>query len=215
MLSGAVLSSKINLALGKAANAVGFPYLWYRPSGNGAVVDPANLLGTVQAYIDASQGLAALPSQWGKADRFAILDLTNVLAGDYLVGQARRYFVCEIPLIAGVVRLAACNETFSLSRPAGADPGPSFRRGVPNPIPYAAGWPGWLNLAERRSASELRLQGAVDQPNAQIFLPASLPGQIVRGDQLVTSETLATTWTVQGAILSANGWQLTAIRAGA
>jgi hypothetical protein len=52
-------------------------------------------------------------------------------------------------------------------------------------------------------------------PNAQILLPASLPGQLNRGDQLTTSDLQSTIWTVHGAALSANGWQVTAIRGGA
>jgi hypothetical protein len=215
MVSGPVIAGKVNYGLGKAGNSAGFPYAWYRPSGGGPVVGPANLMGTLNAYVSTNKALAAQSSDWGKVDRFAAFDPAGMMAGDYLVGQGQVYFLGELVQISGMVRLAICNETFTWSQMGSSDPGPSFRRGLPASAPIATGWPGWLNIADRRSAPELHLQGSLEMPNAQIFLPASLPGQINRGDQLTTSETQATTWTVQGAVLSPNGWQITAIRAGA
>jgi len=215
MVSGPMIAAKVNYGLGKGGNAAGYPYSWYRPNGAGAVVAAGNLMGSINAYISTNKALQAESSDWGKADRFAAFDPTDLLAGDYLVGQGQTYFVGELVLVCGMVRLAACNETFTWSQLGASDPGPGFRRGVITSVPSASGWPGWLNIADRRSNPELHLEGAVDMPNAQIFLPVSLPGQIDRGDRLTTGELQATTWTVQGAVLSANGWQITAIRAGA
>lgn len=215
MVSGLVIAAKVNYGLGKAGDSAGFPYSWYRPNGNGPVVASANLMGVLNAYVATNKALAAQSSDWGKGDRFAAFDPTGMLAGDYLVGQGQSYFLGEIIEISGMVKLSLCNDVFSWSQMGASDPGPSFRRGVPAAAPLATGWPGWLALADRRSAPELQLEGSLQMPNAQIFLPVSLPGQINRGDRLTTSEAVATTWTVQGAVLSPNGWQITAIRAGA
>lgn len=215
MVSGQVIAAKVNYGLGKGGKAAGFFYSWYRPNDVGPVVVAGNLMGTLSAYIATNKALEAQSSDWGKSDRFAAFDPTDLLAGDYLVGQGQTYFLGELVQISGVVRLTICNETFNWLQMGASNPGPGFRRGVPTAAPFAAGWPGWLSIAGRRSAPELHLQGEVDMPNAQILLPASLPGQINRGDQLITSEAEATTWTVQGAVLSSNGWQITAIRAGA
>ena len=215
MVSGQMIAAKVNYGLGKGGNAAGFAYTWYRPSGTGPVIAAESLMGTLNAYIATNKALEAQSSDWGKADRFAAFDPTALLAGDYLIGQGQVYFLGEKILISGMVRLVVCNETFTWSEMVARDPGPGFRRGVLIATPSATGWPGWLNIADRRSAPELHLEGTVDMPNAQIFLPASIPGQINRGDQLTTGEAQATTWTVQGAVLSPNGWQITAVRAGA
>jgi hypothetical protein len=215
MVTGSVIAAKVNLGLGKSGGAAGFPYAWYRPNGTGPVIAPGNLMGLTNAYIATNPALAAQPSGWGKADRFGAFDPTEVAAGDYLVGQGESYFVAELVLISGMVRLVICNETFTWSQLGASSTGPGFRRGVLTPTPFAAGWPGWMAIADRRAPSDLHLQGTVEMPNAEILLPASWPGQISRGDQLTTGEAQATTWTVQGAVLSSNGWQVTAIRAGA
>ncbi len=215
MVTGSVISARVNYGLGKAGSAAGFAYSWYRPSGAGPVVSPGNLMGAVDAYIATNKALAAQPSDWGIADRFAAFDPTALQPGDYLVGQGESYFLAELVLVCGMVRLVTCNEVFAWSQLGARDPGPGFRRGVQSSTPAATGWPGWLSLADRRSTPELHLQGSVEMPNAQILLPACFPGQINRGDLLTTSETEATKWTVQGAVLSPNGWQVTAIRAGA
>jgi hypothetical protein len=215
MVSGATIAAKVNYGLGKAGNAAGFPYSWYRPQGSGAPIVAGNLLGTVNAYISTSKSLQPQSSDWGKSDRFATFDPTNFLAGDYLVGQGDTLFVAELVPLAGMVRLVLCNEIFSWSRMGVAAPGPEFRRGVKVAAPVATGWPGWITVAERRSPPDLHLPGSIEMPNAQILLPATMPGQVIRGDELTTSETQAITWTVQGSALSNNGWQITAIRAGA
>jgi hypothetical protein len=215
MVSGQLIAAKTNYGLGKAGNSAGFSYNWYRPNGGGPVITSANLMGSVDAYVSTNKALAAQSSDWGKPDRFAAFDPTDLLAGDYLAGQGLTYFLGELVLISGMIRLTICNETFTWLQIGASDPGPGFRRGVVTSSPSASLWPGWLAVADRRSSPELHLQGAVDMPNAQILLPVSMPGQINRGDQLVTGETQATTWTVQGAVKSTNGWQITAIRAGA
>jgi len=215
MVSGSVIAAKVNYGLGKGGESAGFPFTWYRPNGSGSVVTPANLMGMVNAYIATNKALAAQSSDWGKADRFAAFDPSEMLAGDYLVGQGQTYFLGELVQISGMVRLAICNEVFSWSRLGSSNAGPGFRRGVPSTVPLAAGWPGWLGVADRRSTPELHLPGSLEMPNAQILLPASWPGQINRGDELTTGEMQASTWTVQGAALTSNGWLITAIRAGA
>ncbi len=215
MVSGAMIEAKVNAGLGKAGNAVGFAYAWYRPGTSGPAIAPTNFLGNINAYIATNKGLAAQPSNWGTADRFAAFDSSNFLAGDYLVGDQQSYFLGELVPISGMVRLVVCNETFTWSQMGATAPGPSFRRGVRVPTPQITGWPGWLAASERRSSPELRLPGSVDEPNAEIFLPVSIPRAINRGDILTTGEVSPLSWTVQGAVYSPNGWQISAIRAGA
>jgi hypothetical protein len=215
MVSGALIQGKVNYGLGKAGTAAGFPYAWYRPTGAGPVIASGNLMSATPtlAYIVTKATLFPSPSEWSKADRFAAFDPTDFLAGDYLVA-AETMFVAEIVPLAAAIRLVLCNETFTWSRLAKAPAGPGFD---PSGVltPYATGWPGWIEASDRRSPGELHLPGAVEMPSAMISLPASIPGQILRGDELTTGDTLNLTWTVQSAVLSPNGWQITAIRAGA
>ena len=214
MPTGAQIAAKVAYGLGKGGNAAGFPYQWYRPQGTGAVVVSGNLLGSVTAFVATKASLRPQSSDWGKADRFAAFDPTNFLAGDYLVGE-QTMFLAELIPLASSIRLVLCNETFTWSKMSDPPPGPGFRPGVRIATPQVVGWPGWLQPSDRRSPGELHLPGAVEMPSAEILLPPSIPGQILRGDQITTSEALPITYTVQSAISSPNGWQITAIRAGA
>ncbi|HVE21830.1 MAG TPA: hypothetical protein VNC39_07635 [Acidocella sp.] len=213
-MSESAIAASINLGLVQTASMLGVPHSWYRPQGAGPVVAAGNLRGTVMAYVTSTQNLQPQSAAWGKADRFAAFDAAGFLAGDYLVAN-ETYFLAEIMPLASALRLALCNEVFAWSQMQRAAVGPGNRAGALMAVPQATGWPGWLQPSERRTAPDLHLPGDVDQPNAQILLPASLPGQIARGDQLTTGETQPVTWTVQSAVLSANGWQITAIHAGA
>lgn len=213
MVESAVAAS-INLGLARTAQALGIPYGCYRPLGPGPVIQPGNSRGTVMAYVTSTANLTPQSAAWGKADRFGAFDATGFLAGDYLVAS-ETYFLAEIVPLASSLRLALCNEVFTWSQLQRDAAGPGNRAGSLVAVPQAAGWPGWLQASERRTVPDMHLPGTVDQPNAQILLPASFPGQIMRGDQLTTSAAQPVTWTVQSAVLSANGWQITAIRAGA
>jgi hypothetical protein len=213
-MSERAIAAAINFGLAQTGSVLGLPHCWYRPQGTGPVIAPGNLLGTVMAHITTTATLLPQSAAWGKADRFGAFDPTGFVAGDYLVGT-ETYFLAEIVPLAPALRLALCNEVFTWSQLQRSNAGPANRAGALLAVPQASGWPGWLQASERRTAADLHLPGAVDQPNAQILLPASFAGQIMRGDQLITAEVKPVTWTVQSAVLSANGWQIMAIRAGA
>jgi hypothetical protein len=213
-MSESAIQAAINLGLARTAQVLGVPHDWYRPLGAGPVIQPGNLRGTVLAYVTTTADLTPQSAAWGKADRFAAFDAACFLAGDYLVAK-ETYFLTEIVPLANSLRLALCNEVFTWSQVQRSAAGPGNRAGALVAVPQATGWPGWLQASQRRTVPDLHLPGTVDQPNAQILLPASFPGQIVRGDQLTTSEIQPASWTVQSAVLSANGWQIMAIRAGA
>jgi hypothetical protein len=213
-MSESAIEAAINLGLARTAQALGIPHGWYRPLDAGPAIQPGNARGTVMAYVTSTENLAPQSAAWGKVDRFGAFDPTNFLAGDYLVAS-ETYFLAEIMPLANALRLALCNEVFAWSQLQRAAAGPGNRAGSLVAVPQATGWPGWLQASERRTVPDLHLPGTVDQPNAQILLPASFPGQIMRGDQLTAGVVQPTVWTVQSAVLSTNGWQITAIRAGA
>ncbi len=214
MVNGAAIAAKVNYGLGISGAKAGFPVQWYRPMGTGPVVATGNLQGLVDAIIAPATNFLAAAGQWGKGDRFGAFDPTGFLAGDYIVGNDT-LFLAEIVPGAAAVRLVLCNEVLTWSKMSDPPPGPGFRPGVRVATPVVTGWPGWLQPSDRKSPGEMHLPGAVDMPSVAVFLPASIPGQILRGDQLQTGEALPVTYTVESAIYSPNGWQLTAIRAGA
>jgi hypothetical protein len=214
MVSGATIAEKVNYGLGISGSKAGFPMQWYRPSGSGPVIASGNLQGTVNAIVSPATNFLAAAGQWGKGDRFGAFDPTNFLAGDYIVG-GDTLFVAEIVPSAAAVRLVLCNEVLTWSTTSDPPPGPGFRPGVRVATPVVTGWPAWLQPADKKSPSEMHLPGAVEMPNVAVFLPASIPGQILRGDQLQTADPLPITYTVESAIYSPNGWQITAIRGGA
>lgn len=214
MVSGATIAAKVNYGLGISGSKAGFPVQWYRPSGTGPVIASGNLCGTVNAIVAPNTNFVAAAGEWGKGDRFGAFDPTDFLAGDYIVGSDT-LFLAEIVPGAASVRLVLCNEVFTWSKMSDPPPGPGFRPGVRVATPVVTGWPGWLQPSDRKSPAEMHLPGGVEMPNAAVFLPASLPGQVLRGDQLQTGEVLPITYTVESAIYSPNGWQITAMRAGA
>jgi hypothetical protein len=213
-MSESAIAAAINLGLAQTASVLGIQHGWYRPQGPGPVIGPGNLRGSVMAYVSSTANLTPQPPAWGKADRFGAFDAAGFLAGDYLVAR-ETYFLTEIVPLASSLRLVLCNEVFTWSQVQRTAAGPGNRAGALIAVPQATGWPGWLQTSERRTVPDMHLPGTVDQPNAQLLLPASFPGQVMRGDQLIASATQPATWTVQSAVLSASGWQITAIRAGA
>jgi hypothetical protein len=214
MVSGAVIAAKINYGLGISGSKAGFPMQWYRPAGTGPVVAPGNLYGTVNAIVSPANNFVAAAGEWGKGDRFGAFDASAFLAGDYIVGSDT-LFLAEIVPGAAAVRLVLCNSVFIWSKTSDPPPGPGFRPGVRVATPVVTGWPGWLQPSDRKSPAEMHLPGAVEMPSVAVFLPASLPGQVLRGDQLQTGDVLPVTYTVESAIYSPNGWQVSAMRAGA
>ncbi len=214
MVSGASIAAKVNYGLGISGLKAGFPVQWYRPSGGGPAIAAGNLQGVVNAIVAPAANLSAAAGQWGKGDRFAAFDPTGFVAGDYIVGSDT-LFVAEIVPGAAAVRLVLCNEMLSWSKMSDPPPGPGFRPGVRVATSVVTGWPGWVQPSDKKSPGEMHLPGAVDMPSVMVFLPASIPGQILRGDQLRSGEALPVTYTVESAIYSPNGWQIIAIRAGA
>ena len=199
MVSGAAIAAKVSYGLGISGSKAGFPVQWYRPAGTGPVITPGNLFGTVNAIV---------------APATNFVDPSAFLVGDYLVGSDT-LFLAEIVPGAAWVRLVLCNAVFTWSQMSDPPPGPGFRPGVRVATPVVTGWPGWLQPSDRKSPAELHLPGAVEMPSVAVFLPASIPGQVLRGDQLHTGDVLPVTYTVESAIYSPNGWQITAMRAGA
>jgi hypothetical protein len=187
---------------------------WYRPSGVGPVIAAGNLLGVVDAIVSPATDFRAAAGAWGKGDRFGAFDPTNFLAGDYIVGRDT-LFLTEIVPSSASVRLVLCNQVFTWSKPGDPPTGPGFRPGVRVATPVVVGWPGWLQPSDKKMPGEMHLPGEVGMPSVMVFLPASIPGQVMRGDQLQTGEALPVTYTVESATCSPNGWQLNAVRAGA
>jgi hypothetical protein len=215
MATASSIQSRVNYGYGKVASILGAPYSWYRPAAPGAVVQPANLLGSVLAYVTASRSLNPGPSGVGKPDRYAAFDPTNFLAGDYLVGP-ETYFLGEAMPITGLSHLLLCNETFTLSRRGEQAPGEDYvGGGLQSNAVVAVAFPGWIKSGDRRQASNLHLPGEVEMPTVNILLPVSIPAQVLRGDELTTSDVTASRWVVQAADLTPMGWSLIAVESGA
>lgn len=216
MVSGALIQQKINYGLGIVGNKLGFSYNWYRPGAAGVVIQDANLQGAIMAHITPTPNLQPGPVQTNKPDMYGAFDGTDVLPGDYLVGQGNTYFVGSFLPLTNVYHLFYCNEVFTLGRATEMAPGPGFFAGTEqaNTI-IASGFPGFLKIGDRRNPSLLHLPGEVNMATVSIQLPVSLASQIVRGDQLSTSDTIPIRWTVQSVDSSLNGWSIVAVEAGA
>ena len=214
MANAASIQQKINYGVGKAGNILGFTYQWYRPNPAGPAIQTSNLRGTVNVFITPTPTLVPGPTGSGKPDRYAAFDPTLFLAGDYLVGP-ETYFIGEYLALTGISHLFLCNETFLLGRREEGAVGRGYvAGGQQNNTPIATGFPGWVKANDRKQPTRLDLPGEVPMPTVNILLPASISEQILRGDQLITSDTVRARWTVQSADLTPNGWSIIAIGAG-
>jgi hypothetical protein len=215
MVSGALIQEKINYGLGIAGTKLGFPYAWYRPGAPGVVVQAANQRGTITAHITPTPSLVPGPVAQGRPDVYAAFDPTDVLPGDYLVGQGATYFIGSYLPLAGVSHLFTCNETCTQARRGSKTVGPANYGGAnQGNVVLAQGFPGWIKSGDRRQPSNMHLPGEVNMPTVTILLPVSFADQIIRGDQIITADTIASRWEVQSADLSPNGWSLICIKRG-
>jgi hypothetical protein len=215
MATGSTIQSRINYGLGKVGQILGFQYSWYRPDPAGPVVQPSNLMGNVLAHITPTPALIPSPSQFGKPDRYGAFDATQYQAGDYLIGP-ETYFIGEYMPLSGVSHLIVCNETFQLSRRGEKVPGEDYvGGGLQGNTVLATGFPGWMKAGDRKQPSDLHLPGEVQMPTINILLPVSLSEEVLRGDELITSDTVQSRWTVQSADLSTMGWSIIAVESGA
>lgn len=206
-----LVTRKIDRGFRKAATILGDPYSWYRAS---AALQPAlsagNLQGTLDAQFATDPGFTfARPSQYGKPSWYALVDPTNVLAGDYFTGLLGTFFIADIERIAPA-QAVFCNRVVTLWRPQQQTAtglngyGGNTLAGQTKTLDQ---WPASLLQRGRQRTGETRLPGDTYDPMHYLLLPASPAGVTFESRDLVTDD-LGERYVVVSTELTLLGWRM-------
>ena len=125
-MNAAKIQAKINRGAGIATRYLGTAYAWYRPSGAGNPILPANKLGTVMVDFKADFDFTGKkPNLYGHPIWGALFDWGKVAVGDYMVGDLGTFFIAAMQLHAPAAAVS-CNRVLTLSRPGSGTPGSTF-----------------------------------------------------------------------------------------
>lgn len=211
-MNGATIQQKIWLGYGKAAGYIGQSYAQYRATGanspTGALVNPSLMVS-----LNAEDMTYAKPRGYAKATWYALLDGTNALVGDYLVGGDTYFIASMEPLLP--ILAVKCNRTLTFARPEatqafGAIQGYEGNTAANETI-LATGWPASVLAGTKGEKDEVDLPGDVRTPWWLILVPA-MPGITLNTSYLITDD-LGRRYVISSAELTAHGWKLTAQQA--
>jgi hypothetical protein len=224
MVSRALIRAKVNYGLGKAGAILGYPVAQYRPTGPTNPIS-GSPLSTIMADFDNHPSLDFTAEvTFAKFQFYLLGDPTNLLPGDYLVGQGAdqsgqdTFFVSA----CGGVEPAACvrcNRVVSFLRdaavPAGqAGAGYIGRSGNggtqrSNKPAFLTGWPASVLQGTKGNVGNAGLPEDVRSPWVAILMPILPAGLTIKAnDQMI--DDLGVVHTVSSVELSPLGWRLTA-----
>jgi hypothetical protein len=195
---------------------LGTPYAQYRPSAGTAALAAGNQIATIPAWLTVDDKLMGMSApKDGNPVWYGGFDPNLTQPGDYLVGNFGTFFIATQTLPMPI-SLRYCNVVVTHLRFGEDAPGPMARGGSTVPsVVMAQSFPGFLKVSERRSVAEAKIAGEVPIPSATIFLPPSMPAEILRGDDLALGDAAGTRWSVVGADFAASGWTCVCIKEGA
>ncbi len=210
-MNATLLQAKIYQGYADAAIRLGTLYSQYRPSGVSAPIASGNLLGTILVAFDAAASFNfGRPALYAKPVWYALLDGTQTVVGDYLVGEAGTYFIAaQEPLLP--IAAVLCNRTVSVLRPAGntgvgAQPYGGDTAATETPVMTT--WPASILQGTKGEKGDVALPGDIRQPWYAILLPA-WPGVLIDTADVLNDD-LGRRMKVSGAELTNLGWRLTA-----
>jgi len=141
MVSQSSIQAKVNFGFGKAAQKTAATYSQYRAQDMSTPVQPSNLIGALPAGFDTNASFTFVqPAKPDSDAYYAMVDLTTIQNGDYLVGPQGTFFIgAQEPFKPPVA--TRCPRTISISRQPDVD-----RPGVQHRANYSGGqWPCLVN----------------------------------------------------------------------
>ena len=187
-MNGPELQAKLYAGYVKAALRLGTPYLQYRPTGPANPIASGNLVQSLTAAFDPAPGFEFHhPALFGKPVWYALLDGTQTVVGDYLVGSAGTYFIAAMqPLLPIAAVLIAGSEAAELTA-----------------------WPASVLTKSRGEMGDTRLPGDVKLPWSEILLPYG--GIELRFGDVILDDN-AVRYTVSATERTDLGWRLLAVQ---
>jgi hypothetical protein len=173
-----VIQEVINQGRGIGASIIGQPFTWFRATSAAFPMAQGNNLGTIMSVMDPDfRPKFNRPALYGKPIYEAILDPTNTLVGDYLVGvDGATYFIAdqESLLPIAVIR---CNRVINVLRPTaqttqrtvGAQPYSGDIEA--NETPVMEGWPASVLTKTRGEIGPVGLPGDIKLPWSEVLVP--------------------------------------------
>jgi hypothetical protein len=197
------IQAAIDRGFRTAARCIGLEYQLFRPRGSATPTAPRNRLGTVNAFLYASQSRFSSAAGVKSPYCWGVFDGCVVHRGDYLVSPTSIYFIgAEKPLEPPLC--VWTNAIVSLARPIIPQPG-QYGGLVLGQAPLLLDrWPATLLSVNARITGDL--------PEThfglwQVMLPM-LPVPPAAGDVLI--DDMQRNFLVSAAEMTALGWQLTA-----
>src|ERR1017187_784096 len=120
-MDAATLQQRIWSGYAKAAIRIGYTFAIYRSATAINPLDSGNLIGTTFCGIDKNYTYKN-PAKYGDKQYQLLIDGTQVLPFDYLVGQdiTATYFICSMFPLVPILGMA-CNHTITITRPTSVD----------------------------------------------------------------------------------------------
>ncbi len=213
-MDGSRIQSLVNRGYALSAQRVGLPHTQFRPSGPGNPLAAANLLATLSAAFSVDNYRFGRPSDYGKPEHQALVDGSQLLVGDYLVGPAGTYFIAALDPLVPILAIS-CNTILNVRHPAA--PASTGLVGYGGDVASAetvvmTGWPSSLLEGTKGEKPDSGLPGDARAAWYQVLMPAAVGVSILPYDILI--DAAAHRYKVSSAELTSKGWRLTAMYAG-
>lgn len=212
-MDAATLQARIYAGYGKAALRIGPAYSHYRPSSANNPIASGNLLGTLNASLNAQDMAYGKPNVYGKPLWYCLVDGTKTRVGDYLVGPDRTVFIAAMQQALPILAVE-CNRTLTIYRPAQQTAVGAVGYGGNTGAGETAlmtGWPASVLQGTKGENGGVGLPGDVRLPWWAILMPA-FPGVSIRAFDVI-SDDLNNRYVISSAEQTDLGWRFTCLQA--
>lgn len=166
-MSGSTIRDYIYGGYAVAAGVLGDAYQQFRPQSLGAVLAPANYLGTINAAFDGTPAFQfAATAAYGKPIWYVLIDGRQTQPGDYFVGAAGTFYIASQQPTEPIMAIL-CPRVISVRRPAantglGAQPyGGDIEV---DEVPIITQWPAAVMQGTKGEKGDTTLPGDVRLP---------------------------------------------------
>ncbi|MGI4793136.1 MAG: hypothetical protein ACRYG8_03440 [Janthinobacterium lividum] len=212
-MDGSRIQSLVYRGYALSAARVGLPYQHYQPSGPSNPLAPANLLGMLPAAFSVDRYKFQREDGYGTPEHQALVDGSQIVVGDYLVGPSGTYFIGALNPLVPILAIE-CNGVLSFTRPGVATPGfgaVGYGQADPGTALLTA-WPASLLQGTKGEKADDGLPRDSRQPWYAALLPAVGGAEIRTDDEAVDAR--GHRYTVSSAELTDKGWRLSLAYAG-
>lgn len=214
MVDQYLITAKANFGYGKAAQKAGLPCALYRPVSADDPIASGNPLQPISALFYSAPSLNfTTPSKYGKPEWIGVLDMGQVLVGDYIIDpNLGTFFVASLEtfLPAYVIQ---CNRVITIGRPSSPPSGAGYYGGdeTATETPQITRWPAAVNAGTKGALGDVKLPGDIRDAWVTILLPDITPFgvQIRAGDVVTDEQSIMQRWIVSSSELTSLGYRLT------